>query len=241
MVVGYLAGVIVLAHATETATGFGATIIAASLGAHWAPLESWILTLILLGWLQSAWLAARGWRQIDRGVLLRRILPVTAAGLPLGYFGLRAFETPVLQVMLGGFVVAVAGIELLRLRGGNGVPAPLGTVSGTGVLFAGGIVHGMFATGGPLVVYYASRRMAEKGAFRATLAALWLCLNTVLIATHAFSGALGRAALTQAALLVPAVAAGILAGEVLHRRVPEQAFRVVVQVLLIGVGVSLLV
>jgi len=108
-------------------------------------------------------------------------------------------------------------------------------------LAGGGFFHGLFASGGPLVVYFASREIPEKGRFRATLSTLWLTLNTVLLISYAFTGRPLAGAATRAAALAPALVAGIVVGEVLHARVDERAFRWIVQGLLFLTGLFLLV
>jgi uncharacterized membrane protein YfcA len=56
------------------------------------------------------------------------------------------------------------------------------------ILVVGGMVHGAFASGGPLVVLYASKTLTDKGSFRATLCLLWTTLNTLLLINYLRSG-----------------------------------------------------
>ncbi len=52
------------------------------------------------------------------------------------------------------------------------------------VLVAAGVIHGMFLSGGALLVIYAVTVLPDKDAFRATVAPVWVALGTVLIFTH---------------------------------------------------------
>ncbi len=228
-----LLGVVAAAHALETALGFGATILALSLGVHLVPMKDLVVALVLIAILQSAWLVFRGRNSIAWRVLFSRILPIAAVGLPIGIACGRILDESILRVILGGivFVLAIAG--LVRNR-------PLPRVLAPAVLAGGGFFHGLFGTGGPLLVLYAGQKLPEKAQFRATLSFTWLLLNSILLAVFWAQGRLGIPAVLQGGSLLPALAVGISAGELLHARAPEKLFRAVVYVLLVGIGLLLL-
>jgi len=235
-----LSGILAAAHLVETVTGFGSTVIALSLGVHLVPVRDLVPALVLVGWLQSAWILLREVRHVRWGLLAGRILPGCALGFPLGVWCFRAAGGEDLRLVLGVFVTGVAALELLRLRKGR-AGQPLRPPAAAALLVGGGFFHGLFATGGPLVVYYVARVLPDKASFRGTLAVLWLVLNTALIALYARSGRLNGQGPTLALLLLPAVAVGILAGERLHARVNPVTFRKVVQGVLLVTGIALLV
>ncbi len=233
-----LVAIVALAHAVETTTGFGATVIALALGVHFVPLPELVVVLVSVGWLQSAWLVARGRRLIEWRLLLARVLPCALLGLGAGVL-LRALAAPdALRVTLGAFVVAVALLELGRLlRGSRGRTAPRWAQAA--LLTGGGVFHGLFASGGPLVVFALARSGLDKGRFRATLSTLWLALNSVLLGAAVATGDHSRATATLTLTLLPGLVLGVLAGELVHKRVHEHAFRCAVQVVLVLTGVSL--
>jgi len=234
-----LSCILAAAHLVETVTGFGATVIALSLGVHLVPVRELVVALVLVGWLQSAWIVAGSFRHVRVRRLAARILPGCALGFPLGAWCFRAAGGEELRYLLGAFVVGVSALEFWRLRRGAS-PRPLRPSQAAALLVGGGFFHGLFASGGPLIVYYASRVLPEKRAFRATLSALWLLLNTALLILYALSGRLEGEGTRLALRLLPAVVLGILAGEGLHRRVNPETFRRVVQAVLLFTGVSLL-
>jgi uncharacterized membrane protein YfcA len=233
--------IIIAAHIVETTTGFGATVIALSLGVHLVPLEVLVVALVLVGWVQSAWLVSRGFSHIQWKLLVTRILPLCALGLLLGMWCFHELGSKTLKLLLGAFVVLVSSMELRRLfRKGSGsrvLPVP----TGLAFLVCGGFFHGLFASGGPLVVYYATRELDEKKSFRVTLSVLWLLLNSVLIGSYCLSGDLDTRALVLAVSFIPALVCGIVVGEFLHTRVNEIAFKKLVQTVLLFTGIFLLV
>lgn len=91
-----------------------------------------------------------------------------------------------------------------------------------------------------MIVYYAQRNLPDKMRFRATLAALWLTLNSVLIVGHVRAGSFDMEVARLALWLLPGVIAGILFGEKIHRRLPELGFRVLVVAMLFIAGLAVL-
>jgi uncharacterized membrane protein YfcA len=109
------------------------------------------------------------------------------------------------------------------------------------VLGAAGVIHGLFATGGPLVVAIANRMFAAKATLRATLAVLWFTLNLVVLARLIAAGDLTTTTLGYSAAMVPVLGVALAAGEWIHHRVSERGFRWLVAGLLAAVGAVLFV
>lgn len=235
----WLALFVFIAHAVETTTGFGGTIIALALGVRVAPIETLVVALVMVGVTQAVWILARSWRHVEMGLLTRTVIPCAAAGAVLGVLLGSSLPGEVLRKVLAVFVIAVASVELYRLLRTR-PQAPLSPWPARLVLGAGGVFHGLFATGGPAVVYWASRMIHDRRRFRATLAALWFVLGIGLLVAARFTGTLDATALRLAAHALPGLVLGIALGEVLHRRLPERAFRGAVQGLLLVVGLTLL-
>ncbi|MFH1438145.1 MAG: sulfite exporter TauE/SafE family protein [Pseudomonadota bacterium] len=236
-----VACIVVFAHFIETSTGFGATVIAVALAAHVVPIKILVVTLVLIAWLQSAWIISRSFRHIRWDVLLKRILPFTLLGLPIGIWSFSALGSAELKVILGVFVMAVSLVELVRLFRSSAAPKPLSLGVSIAVLLGGGVFHGLFASGGPLVVYFASRGIEGKRSFRATLSVLWIMLNTTLIVTYLVSGRMEKESIVLAAWMLPALVIGIIAGEISHAKINEKTFRKLVQAILFFTGVFLVI
>jgi hypothetical protein len=235
-----LAVVVTAAFTVETALGFGATVVAIALGSFVAPIELILPAFLPLNVVVSLYVTARYRRDVDRGMLLRRIVPWMGLGLPVGVLLFRSLGSSRLQLAFGVFVIALSALELRRPRAAGGAATrPLGPVLAAGLLFAAGIIHGVFATGGPLTVYVTGRALADKARFRATLSALWLVLNLALLASYAAGGQLGPGSAALSAILVAPLGLGMALGEGAHRRVPERLFRTLVFTLLLVAGTLL--
>ena len=106
-------------------------------------------------------------------------------------------------------------------------------------LWLAGIVHGAYGTGGPLVVFVV-RDLEDKHAVRATLAALWLSLNTILVTSFFLDGRMSTHTLLSSAILVPVAAAALIIGELVAARLSNLRFRSFGAALLGAAGILLL-
>lgn len=235
-----LAAILSLAFFVEATLGFGAILVSVALGALVVPLDRLLPLVVALNLVLSSYVLSRDHRAVDRALLLRGVLPLMAVGLPVGMLLFHAAPGNALLVVLGAGVALLAALELARSHAQADAPAaPLARPLRAGFLLAGGVVHGLFGTGGPLVVYVVGRQLPDKSAFRGTLAALWLTLNAALLAGHALAGKLDGEAARSALLLLPAALLGIGLGDWAHRRIPARPFRLLVHVLLLGSGLRL--
>ena len=231
--------ILVIAHTAETVLGFGATLIALALGVHLVPLQELVPVLVIVALLQSIWLVARWFRHIEWRILLRHILPAAGLGIPVGIWCRGVADESQLRMILGAFIVVVASAELVLLFRRQAVGDELRWYYRVPLVFAGGIFHGLFATGGPLIVYYASRQFREQATFRATLSTLWLVLNTVLLIAFWSSAQLDSEIFRMTAFVLPGLIVGIVVGSFI--RVNELIFRGITYALLLLSGLVLLV
>jgi uncharacterized membrane protein YfcA len=234
-----LMAVVALAACAEAIAGFGGTVLTVALGTQLLPLGALLAAWVPVNLLLSTWLVVRHRRHLDKTLLLRGILPLVAIGMALGLLLYRLEPGRLLLLGFAGFVALLAVTELGRIALRTSSPPP-GPWQIRLALLAGGVVHGLYGSGGPLIVYATSRTGRDKATFRVTLSALWLVLGLVLTVNFALLGLLTpRSLVLSAWLLVPLVGA-VLIGERLHRHVPEAPFRILVHALLLVAAASLL-
>jgi uncharacterized membrane protein YfcA len=238
-----LMAIVFAAFAVEASLGFGSALVAMTLGSILFPLDVLLPAFVPLSLVLSTYITVRYRAHIDRPMLLRRIVPAMVAGLPVGLFAFQVLPASWLKRALAAFILVLVAVELWKMtRAPAAAPRPLARPVALGLLFLGGLLHGAFATGGPLAVYVAGRDLAhDKSRFRSTLSALWLALNVVLLATYTVLGKVDRASLHMTLALAVPLGLGLIAGELVHARVPAQAFRPMVFALLGIAGVVLAV
>lgn len=230
------------AFSAEAVVGFGSTVLTVTLGAQLLDLDRLLPAFVPLNLVLSAYLVARHFRKVEVRLLVRRVLPSVGVGMAVGVALFRLFGGgKVLELVLATFVVGLASLEIFRLFRASSTAgaAPLTKGPAIFILLLGGVVHGLFGSGGPMVVYFASREIRDKGTFRATLSALWLLLNAVLVGNYFSLGLLGRQTLEVTLTLFPALLLALVVGERLHRRLDERHFRPLVYGLLLFAGLAL--
>lgn len=227
-----------LSYFSAAFAGFGGVIIVLTLGAHFYPIK-WMLPVLLpLTLLANLYIFIRHHRHIDTQLLVKRILPFMGTGLVIGFSLFSVLHGSVLRALFGITVVLVAVRELAHLvwTPGREIAPPARWVVSGYVLMAG-VVHGIYASGGPLLVYAANRMEMEKTVFRSTLSIVWLIMNIFLAGSYAVAGRIDMASLHTSAYLLPSVILGVITGEAMHRRIPERSFKIAVFLLLILSGV----
>jgi uncharacterized protein len=225
-------GVIALiAFATEGAIGFGGTVLAASIGAQVVELDVLLPAFVPLNLLMSSWLLGRGLRTVAWRLLLVDIVPPVAIGAAIGLA--LPFATWI-AFAFGVFVVALALLRLLRPD-----DKPLPRAAQLGALALGGVAHGLFGTGGPMIVYVTRRRLADKLAFRSTLAVLWLALNAALLTKFITTGLYQRPVFEVGSVLALVIVPGLFIGERVHRKLDAARFERIVWIVLLLAGLAL--
>ncbi len=226
--------IVFFAFFTQAATGFGALVISMTLGALLYPIDvllNWFVPLVVL---LSIYLLARHHEHIDWNLFLKKILPGMGLGMIAGQAVFYSLNTEILRYALGALVVFLAGRELLRRADApRNVPLLPWTL-------AAGVVHGIFATGGPVLVYALNSQSIEKAVFRSTLTLVWGVLAFVLSLSYITSGQLTTASLPQIGMLAAILPFSILLGEWAHRYINEVLFKRLINVLLVFCGVVLL-
>ncbi len=219
-----LFAILAFAHTIETVLGFGATIIALSLGSQLLPLNLLLGALIMLGLVQSSWMMIHERGSIRWKILLQTVLPLCALGL-IGGMALRSTLNEHSVKALVGLVISVlSAVQLVRIWANRQDNLELSKTQGVILLLAGGFFHGLFAVGGPFVIYYATRRLKVAANIRATLAVLWLSLNIPMLIQFFSMKQLSSQTLQAFGMLVPALCCGIFLGSLL--KLNEKAYNV---------------
>lgn len=236
MTLPLLALCVLIAFTLEAMTGFGSVVIAVSLASLLLPLEQIVPAVVPLNVVMGTVVLAREYRHIQWRLLLGRILPLMAVGTVAGYLLLPKVEPQLLKLLFGLLLVAFSSRELWQLYRQRWQPLPPRV---TPVMMLGaGVTHGLFASGGPLLMIALAGSTLSKAALRATLISVWWTLNLCLTLAFWVDGRL-QPQLPTVAVLVLCLPVAVGLGNYWHGKVDEGRFKQVIYSILATVGVFL--
>ncbi len=238
-----LALIVAVAYMVGATTGFGSSIIALTVAAHIFPLDFLIPVIIPINLAATTYIAWRHFSDIDWQIFLKRIVPLTLIGQPVGMAVFYMVNVDGLKWTYGVFVLCLSIFELSQaLKMDANLPVrPMKSRWSFAWLISGGFIQGLWVSGGPLIGYWAARNIHDKHIFRSTLTALWLLLNSILLVTHLISGKINAETGRVSAWMLIPLAVGLFMGERLHDRLPQRSFKLLVYAVLVFAGASIII
>lgn len=226
--------VIVVAYTLFSLMGFGTALVAST------PL-AWIMPVArivpLLAVLDGASAAQRGWtlrRKVERHCL-RSLLPGMLAGQILGVTLLAHLPRALMAVLLGGFVMVLGVRGFRRQAGAGGASVPAWRAG----LF-GGVLGGLFGSGGFIYAAWLQPRLPDRDAFRATQAVMISVSTLWRIGLCLAAGLIDGPLMLTALALLPATWLGMAAGRWLDPRIDARSYGHLLNGLLILSGLALM-
>lgn len=232
--------VILLANIIQGITGFAGTILAMPFGLMLVGYGVAKPVLNVLGLLSGIYVFAGNRQHVNRRELVR-IAAVMTIGIFAG-IGIKLLldgREGILYILLGAFVTALAVRGLVRMydkRKGAGA-------AGRGdafLLLGAGVAHGIFVSGGPLLISYLTKRIDKKEVFRATISTVWILLNTIILISDICAGLWTVELIRTQLISIPFLLGGMFIGGRLYRIMSQHFFMVLTYVLLLISGISLL-
>ncbi len=225
----------------EGVTGFGATVLALPFVTLLLGLEVAVPALVMQAWILAGLIVLEARRNIVWREYLHIALLV-GLGLPFGIWMRHSIDPDYLKWILAGFMIVVGTQGLIRLLMGtpHSKMTPSKKLFTSSFLPLGGVIHGAFGTGGPLVVIYATRAITNKLLFRVTMCMMWFTMNTILTTQWLLSKGPHMPIIKIVAVCLPFTLTGLYIGNKAHYRINEQAFRKVVYSVLIASGLVLI-
>jgi uncharacterized membrane protein YfcA len=165
-----------------------------------------------------------------------RLAVASLAGIPLGMLTLRRFDENAAMSILGIVIAAYAVYALFELK-----PPELSHPAwGFAFGLLAGMLGGAYNTSGPPVVVYGNSRRWLPAEFKSNLQGFFFLNSVLVVSGHALSHNFTQAVVQNYLTALPALALGILAGISLDRMVNPDAFRKIVLLLLLTMGVRMI-
>ena len=238
--------VVALAYVVLGLTGFASSLIAVPLLAWRWPLAEVVPLALVMDMLASLLMGGLNLREV-RWDEFRALAPGMLLGGLAGLW-LAGWLTSALPLLLLGAYVAWVGLRALRMTRRAAQPgavpvAPAPAARGLAWAYgaATGLVVMLFATGGPLVLAWLTRRGLGARALRASLPVIIMLAALLVLGLMAVDGRLFSALLAQRlGVLLPIALLGVLLGHRVAHRVPVDRLRLLIYGLLTASGALLM-
>jgi len=184
---------------------------------------------------------------------LWRLFPWAGAGIVAGYFAFGRLDDAQVEKLIGGIVLAMIFIHLLRQRRETAKqrqaalddqdematpPASLWFVASMGLL--AGFTTMVANAAGPVMILYLLAMRLPKMAFIGTSAWYFLILNLFKVPFSYDLGLIQPASLGLVATLAPFAVAGALLGRIVLRHIDQKTFEIIALALTVIAGLRLL-
>lgn len=227
--------VLFVANVVQAVTGFAGTLLAMPPAMMLIGVREAKVILNIMAFLSCLILAAKSYKKIQWNILFHMI-GYMAVGMLAGIW---LFEHLSLQILLPAYGVMIMLIALKKMLIKKEMKMT-GWMLNT-ILLAAGIIHGMFVSGGALLVVYATAVLKEKESFRATVASVWVVLNTGLMISDISQGYMTSSVMKMTGISIIPLFLAIYVGNKIHEKIDQKSFMKITYILLLASGISILV
>lgn len=227
--------ILFVANVIQTITGFAGNLIAMPVSIQVVGIDSAkavinIVTLVACLYLSIVYRRNINWK------ILKRILLGMILGMIVGVWLFPYFSVEI-WIRIYGILILCIAMKKICIKKEVNLPKAISIL----VIFLAGIIHGMFLSGGALLVIYAVTVLKDKKEFRATIAPVWVVMDGLLIYNHY---ELGYYTYENLVLIVVSMIPLILSvwiGNLLFQRINREVFLNVTYFLLILSGISAII
>lgn len=227
--------VLFLANAIQAITGFAGTVLAMPPSILLIGMDEAKVVLNAMAWISGLFIAVQNYRYINFKELLKMII-LMFVGMILGMKLCILFPVSQLLIFYGFLVIAIGVKNLMIQKKFNLNQGIL-----IGVLLVAGMIHGMFVSGGALLVIYATSVLKDKNEFRATIAPIWVVLNTVMMIDYVYHDRVTSYSLYLIGMSILPLFLAIWIGNKLQKKVSQKTFLNLTYILLILSGLSIII
>ena len=234
--------VVLVTNIIQGITGFAGTVLAMPPSVLLVGFETAKPILNVLGIFAGVYVVVTSYRYVNKKEFLKCI-SVMLVGIVAGIF-LRSLFTgnpSLLYKVLGAIVIAVGlfGCYKLFIKKSS-EPVKQNPVLSYALLIGSGIVHGMFVCGGPLLVSYLTGKLPEKKEFRATVSAIWVVLNTIILFSDIKAGYFNTKLFILLGISIAVLFGAMFLGSVILKHINKKWFMITTYVLMGISGLSLI-
>ncbi len=227
--------VLFITNTIQTITGFAGTLLAMPFSIRLVGVEQAKAVLNIFTLVACLIITLQNLKYLKIKSLLKMV-----GGMFLGMLlGIYLFQILPMNLLLKLYAILIILVAVSKMFGKKNRKLPEWMM--LFILLAAGIIHGMFLSGGALLVVYAVTELKDKNEFRATIAPVWVILNGMLIFSHYQLGYYTPKTIMSIGISMIPLALSILLGNLLYRKLNQKQFLMMTYILLLIAGGSLLI
>lgn len=223
--------IIFLTNIVQVVSGFAGTMLAMPFSVRIIGYEQSRFILNLLGLLASTYIVINNIRSVDFKKTIKIII-IMILGIIASRFFNNNLQFDILMKLYGLLIIGVAIYQFV------GKDISISNLQGILILFLSGVIHGLFVSGGALLVIYASNIFKSKDEFRSNLSLVWVFLNTILLVSMIQENVIIDYGLTLKSIIAMIIA--FFVGNWILPKIDLKLFKKVTNVLLLITGLSIL-
>ncbi|WP_319200523.1 sulfite exporter TauE/SafE family protein [uncultured Ilyobacter sp.] len=210
--------VIFSTNAIQAITGFAGTLLAMPPSILLIGVNEARAVLNIVTWISCFVITFQNYQWTNKKELKKIIIFMLVSMV----LGLKLYEILPLQLLLTtyGILIILIALKGLLIEKSFNIPSFLMLI----VLVSAGIIHGMFVSGGSLLVIYAVKTFKDKNEFRATIAPVWVILNTFMVFDHIGNGYITKKVVILLLLSIIPMFLGIGLGNKLYDKINQKLF-----------------
>lgn len=224
----WLAVAVLFAGIVRGFTGFGSALVYLPVAGMYLPPATVIATMIAFSMIGPLPLLPRGWRECNKGEVLR-LGAAAVIGVPLGVYLLTKLDGDSFRWLVSG----LAMVTLAVLASGWRYSRPLSSVLTAGTGFLSGLLGGFIGLAGPPVIllYLGGRKAVIE--IRAVILVFLFSVDFSVMLTFIMRDLITVQALLIGLMLVPSYMIGGLIGARLFDPMREGLFRAIAYVIIL--------
>lgn len=227
--------VLFVANVIQAITGFAGTVLAMPPSIYLLGMDNAKVVLNVMALLSGLMIAVMSYHHMNKKEVIK-ICVYMVAGMAIGIQICKTVPSEqILLIIYGVIILLIAGKNLLCHRQRT-LPKAFLLV----ILLLAGVIHGMFVSGGALLVVYAAQVLKEKEEFRATLAPVWVVLNSILLVSQVRQGVFTEGNIRLILISIIPLFMATWLGKKLVKKVSQKVFLNLTYVLLLVSGLSLI-
>jgi len=215
----------------ESMFGFGGLLISFAILSFFIDIKEIIPVAVYVGTLASCFVLVTDRKSIDWLLLLKTVFPLAFLGTVTGVVLFSYLSNEILLKIFALFLIVIAAKSLIlgKLSFMKYLKYPL--------LYAGGIMHGIYGVGGPFTLLAVKQEFKNKSYLRSTMAVYFILFNLVRIIQFRVTEQFAVKDFFVMWWLILPIFVAVFLGYRIHVKISEEIFRKIINILLLMAGV----